>query len=1659
MKNLFIKKQLLIALCLFLSIGLTKSQTIRYVTLTGAGSQDGSSWANAAPANQLQTIITASASGDQVWVAKGTYKPTLEYGGTGNTYKTFRLKEGVKVYGGFAGSETNISQRTDFGFGQTNATTLTGDHNGNDDWSSGNYSTISATMTDNSRYVIYVYNISPALTNSCVVDGFIISGAYAGSGMFVSSSGQTHSPVVTNCNFCNNYASNYGGGVYFASTNGILSNCIIENNFSGNQGGGFYGWSNFILNNIVRNNYASIGGGFYLQFGSPCALKNCTIQDNKAEYSGAGIFAYNTSQTTNIIGNTINSNICQNGQGAGVYVQGNVNLINNTISNNVSMYQGGGIFTYNSNGEITNNTIVNNTSTGEAGGIYIYNYSPILTNNTIAYNHSDNDNNAMGSGGGIYLNSGANGYFKNNLIANNYKGSGTTNPEDFFASTTSMVDNGYNLVEYSTGYTWGGTGDITGEQASLNIDETLSGEQPQSIALLSGSVAINAGGTGTNSTVSVPLLDQRGLARNGNTDIGAFEYNGFPYMLPTNNVLFVTPNGSGTRDGSSWANAFDGANFFNDTSKLAYAMKNLSSGIQIWVAAGYYLTTSGTNRSIFFELKDGVSLFGGFAGNETSIEQRNIFENIAYLSGNIASAGLVTDNSYHVIYGGSTTSLSTTIDGFTIMQGYANGTSPHNSGGGIYLSANSSLTLKNCNIKNNYGAQGGGGMFVLSSVYFENNVIENNTCNFFGGGIYFSGNGTIKNNVFQNNSATTFSGGISISVSSGETLLFENNTLYNNTCSSSGGGTNISGAGTIVLTNNTFAYNYANQYGGAIRINNSSPIITNNTIVYNHCDFNNSGSEYGGGIEVSGTSNPKFKNNLIARNYRGNSTTTQNDFNLTSGTITNSDSNIVEISTNFTWSTNNITGSQSSLYISTELSGANPQTIMLLSNSIAINAGGKRMNAGVAIPTSDQRGKLRDANPDIGAYEAIKPFFTTHPQSVTICPALSTSFNVDADGDSLITFQWELCSDGYNFIALSDGGVYSGTQTKNLQISNSSGLNGNKYRCAAYNNYGVTYSNECVLNLYQATSITQQPDNQSICVDSQAQFSIEAQGENIGYQWYFNNILMAGQNSNTLIIPNVTVYEVGTYKCYVTGDCGNVYSNEVNLSLKTQTSIITQPLGDSKCPGDNVTFSVEATGENLQYQWYFFLTSWEIIQDATSSSLTLTNLSSQNAGYYRVIVMGDCGQVISSSAPLTIKQATQINQQPQSLQVCVGQNASFTVQATGNNLTYQWLKNGAEQVGDNSNTLFISNVQSSDVASYSCVVTGTCGTQNSESAILDIYELPIGGEVIGGETIYFGNSTPILTLQNYSGTIKNWQKQHQNEAWETINISENTFSEIPSQTGEWHYRVVVGNGSCNDSYSDFATVIVIANSAGEVNSTVSSICLGNSTGTLTLENYTGTIEYWQKKFNNESWINIPDVNTQTYSEIPQTSGQWSYRVAVNNGIETIFSSPAIINVWDYPIANFSYSANQLTVLFSNLTQNATSYLWNFGDGNISNDENPTHTYSSPSTYTVTLTGYNDVCENTFSQDITIVVGLENFYDKKYLAFPNPTYDFISIENSDLSIKNVVLIDIYGKQLSYLETQNVQKISINLSSFSKGMYFIKIQTENSFSIQKIIKLAK
>ncbi|MEI6750414.1 MAG: choice-of-anchor Q domain-containing protein, partial [Bacteroidota bacterium] len=258
-----------------------------YVKKSGNDANAGTSWG--AAFLTFQKALATATGGDQIWIAAGTYKPSVEVGGTGARYAAFQMIDEVEIYGGFSGSESSVSERANFGMGLANETILSGDLNGND-----NYAVTPWTGTGENCYrVIYDKNLLTRLTPAAILDGFTVKGGWGnqyGGGMIV----EDCSPTLRNLIVINNHTYAGGGGIYTwrgtTKCSPVLINCLFVNNLSNSGAGVWNRASSPVFSNVtIANNAATAdGGGMWNGMGAAPVLNNCLIWGNTGGSSSTG---------------------------------------------------------------------------------------------------------------------------------------------------------------------------------------------------------------------------------------------------------------------------------------------------------------------------------------------------------------------------------------------------------------------------------------------------------------------------------------------------------------------------------------------------------------------------------------------------------------------------------------------------------------------------------------------------------------------------------------------------------------------------------------------------------------------------------------------------------------------------------------------------------------------------------------------------------------------------------------------------------------------------------------------------------------------------------------------------------------------------------------------------------------------------------------------------------------------------------------------------------------------------------------------------------------------------------------------------------------------------------------------------------------------------
>ncbi len=279
------------------------------------GSNLGTDWANAFRGpDAVALALTASISGDEIWVAAGTYVPTT----TGTRTVSHQLKVGVGLYGGFNATETMLSQRDYL----ANVTILSGDIG------------TPGVITDNSYHVV----IGAGNTTNTILDGFTVrdGNANLGSGNNDRGGGILclggAAPAVSNCHFIANRCTFGGGAGYVLQSSPSFTNTIFENNVGGSFGGAFdtnttsTTWDRCTF---IGNTAARAGAVECFSSGTPRIL-NCLFRNNTSTGSGGGGAIWSSSNTQ-IRNSTIVENNSNVNAAAGILVSGGGATVANCI--------------------------------------------------------------------------------------------------------------------------------------------------------------------------------------------------------------------------------------------------------------------------------------------------------------------------------------------------------------------------------------------------------------------------------------------------------------------------------------------------------------------------------------------------------------------------------------------------------------------------------------------------------------------------------------------------------------------------------------------------------------------------------------------------------------------------------------------------------------------------------------------------------------------------------------------------------------------------------------------------------------------------------------------------------------------------------------------------------------------------------------------------------------------------------------------------------------------------------------------------------------------------------------------------------------------------------------------------------------------------------
>ena len=714
------------------------SSRIRYVKKDGTGDGTGSSWYNAS-ANLQAMIDELAESGDgqpgEVWVAAGEYEPLTQLiPGTSHT-ASFRMRNGVSVYGGFAGGESSKTERKKVADGMpwqfVNKTILSAAYYSADNLE---FSNNKWTTTSDSRHVVWFAPMDGEadFTLPTYLDGVTVRGGYAQGGTGL-----------------DDFKTDRGAGVYMDGENTYLVNSTVTECYATGNGGGVYLRGGRVQTSLIYNNNADQGGGAVYVDGQ--GLVHRSMLANNSARNGAGAYLNHTEGTAPeylVVSTCVVSNNTSTGNGA-IYCNGGGVLLQNTIVNNrcvtatdltdPNASQTGGLY-LNGYGLVVNSVIWNNRmGTGDNPvNIPMYARNPSADNVRFMYNAISGVNNAV---------------WNNTLqqqtlsLVDANKGEpdnpGSIGPRFEQPATDSEfgsqgIDGSFGVLAPSNDY-WK-THTISYfwqpiEGSNLWARGMPIGQMPSEVVLS-------------------PEIDIAGGLYAQKPAVGAFHVGKAPIVpaLENNNTLVLYIDADCTEpdhDGSSWAKAYrsinDAISFFaalstsEDVKVAGGDTHQISDDTQfeirvlegdLWPRYAFVNEDPKTATLDILAMQSGrrLKIVGGYYRNNGSNDDvpRDPLNHRSQLNGN-PDGDRLEDGLYHVVT--VEPGAVVELDGFHVINGYAAGTASLQYGAGMLVRGNADVTLTNCIFENNTAANGAA-IYAADDAHkltMRNCVVNNNT--------------------------------------------------------------------------------------------------------------------------------------------------------------------------------------------------------------------------------------------------------------------------------------------------------------------------------------------------------------------------------------------------------------------------------------------------------------------------------------------------------------------------------------------------------------------------------------------------------------------------------------------------------------------------------------------------------------------------------------------------------------------------------------------------------------------------------------------------------------------------------------------------------------------------------------------------------------------
>jgi PKD repeat protein len=469
------------------------------------------------------------------------------------------------------------------------------------------------------------------------------------------------------------------------------------------------------------------------------------------------------------------------------------------------------------------------------------------------------------------------------------------------------------------------------------------------------------------------------------------------------------------------------------------------------------------------------------------------------------------------------------------------------------------------------------------------------------------------------------------------------------------------------------------------------------------------------------------------------------------------------------------------------------------------------------------------------------------------------------------------------------------------------------------------------------------------------------------------------------------------------------------------------------------------------------------IAGAINSSSTLYSIFTSQEGNYKITEVTDAHCTNSSNEDTL---SVIVNAMPDAVfdtskyEFCAGDNDSILITLSGNGpweLFYNIDNQGDIALSSAANMVNIP-VDQTGKYSLSAINDVNCSSSVDNSANVIIHELP---------DLTFGADATICSDEEidvfmYPTGVKPWTFTYEKDGMnpETVTTSDDVYIIYTTEGGIYGISSITDANCTNNTITDTNYVYELPSPTASFINTEQIVCV-NTADSIDIQ-FTGNGPWaFNYKINEQqsvwgtsqlSTFKLPVTDTGNYVLTSVSDDNCSAR-GISESMEVVQR--------ELPASDFNYTINELEVEFENISTNATSFYWDFGDNTNSIEVNPIHTYQESGIYQVALSAGNDYCgEYTIYKSISVITSSNDlpFSETGIQLYPNPAQNVLTLDYSEEKEQEctINIINSSGQVVMSLDNKIMNgPVEINIGHLQEGLYIFELISDDIILNQKLI----